>query len=172
MNFIHRLLLRLPLSKGRIEAIIQFEAAVARRWVAGVHQALMEIQWGLPPQPEHFDHHIDLYYLWLATRNPLWLERGVFGSLALRGGGTHLNLPAETVSMPETSIAYAPVESLHAISIPKQSRQRVQKTALLMSSLSWQTYGRQCQQASSIMWCGMQPLNILHLRKLQRYSTT
>jgi SAM-dependent methyltransferase len=88
MNFIHKLLLRLPLSKDRIEAIVQFEAAIARRWVAGAHQALMEIQWGLPPQPEHFDHHIDLYYLWLATRNPLWLERGVFGSLALRGGDT------------------------------------------------------------------------------------
>jgi SAM-dependent methyltransferase len=46
----------------------------------------MDVQWGIPPQPEHFDHHIDLFYQWLATRNSLWLERGVFGSLVLRGG--------------------------------------------------------------------------------------
>jgi len=44
----------------------------------------MAIQWSLPPQPEFFDHNIDLFYLWLAKRNSLWLERGVFGSLALR----------------------------------------------------------------------------------------
>ncbi len=46
---------------------------------------LMAVQWGKPPSPEHFDHHIDLFYQWMATRNPLWVERGVFGSLALRG---------------------------------------------------------------------------------------
>jgi SAM-dependent methyltransferase len=47
----------------------------------------MAIQWSLPPQPEFFDHQIDLFYWWLASRNSLWLERGVFGSLALQGGG-------------------------------------------------------------------------------------
>lgn len=88
MNVFHRLLRRLGLSKANLEAVIQFEATIARRWVAVVHRDLMEVQWGLPPQPEHFDHHIDLYYLWLATRNSLWLERGVFSSLALRGGDT------------------------------------------------------------------------------------
>ena len=46
----------------------------------------MVVQWELPPQPEHFDHHIDLLFQWLATRNSLWLERGVYGSLALHGG--------------------------------------------------------------------------------------
>jgi SAM-dependent methyltransferase len=47
---------------------------------------LQIVQWFLPPQPEHFDHHIDLFYQWLATRNPLWVERGAFGALALKGG--------------------------------------------------------------------------------------
>src|SRR5207247_277134 len=36
--------------------------------------------------PEHFDHYIDLYYQWRASRNAMWVERGVFGSLALTGG--------------------------------------------------------------------------------------
>lgn len=46
----------------------------------------MAIQWSLPPGPEFFDHQIDLFYQWLARRNSIWLERGVFGSLVLRGG--------------------------------------------------------------------------------------
>jgi len=67
------------------ERMLQFESRIASRWVASAHQRLMAVQWGLEPQPEHFDHHIDLFYQWLATRNPLWLERGVYGSLVLRG---------------------------------------------------------------------------------------
>ena len=45
----------------------------------------MFAQWALDPQPEFFDHHIDLNYQWTNTRNPLWVERGVFGALALKG---------------------------------------------------------------------------------------
>lgn len=59
---------------------------MARRWVSSAHRRLMAIQWSLSPQPEFFDHHIDLFYQWLATRNSLWLERGVFGNLVLNGG--------------------------------------------------------------------------------------
>jgi len=86
MHFLHRFLKRLPISKEAKESVLQIESAVARRWVAATHRDLMAIQWSIPPQPEHFDHHIDLYYHWLASRNPLWLERGVYGSLALQGG--------------------------------------------------------------------------------------
>ena len=46
----------------------------------------MMVQWTLPPLPEHHVHYTDLYYQWLSTRNPLWLERGVYGALALKGG--------------------------------------------------------------------------------------
>ena len=72
--------------KPLFEWLFQSESRVARSWVSGSHRRLMAVQWGWPPQPEHFDHHIDLFYQWLATRNPQWLERGAFGSLALRGG--------------------------------------------------------------------------------------
>jgi SAM-dependent methyltransferase len=68
------------------ERLLQIETSIASRWVSNAHKRLMAVQWGMPPQPEHFDHHLDLFYQWLATRNPLWLERGVFGSLALRNG--------------------------------------------------------------------------------------
>jgi len=74
------------LPKSFLESCSQIEAAIASRWSSSAHHRLMDIQWGIPPSPEHFDHHIDLFFQWLATRNPLWLERGVFGSLALQGG--------------------------------------------------------------------------------------
>jgi SAM-dependent methyltransferase len=74
------------LSKGLCERLLHIETSIAIRWVSSAHRRLMAVQWRIPPQPEHFDHHIDLFYQWLATRNSLWLERGVFGSLVLREG--------------------------------------------------------------------------------------
>jgi len=74
------------IGKSILEQIFQLECSIATWWVTRAHRRLMSVQWELPPAPEHFDHHIDLFYQWLATRNSLWLERGVFGSLALRGG--------------------------------------------------------------------------------------
>jgi len=72
--------------KPFLEGVFQLEASLSKHWVSSAHHRLMLVQWGLRPQPEHFDHHIDLFYQWLATRGSLWLERGVFSSLALRGG--------------------------------------------------------------------------------------
>ncbi|MDH5645694.1 MAG: class I SAM-dependent methyltransferase [Candidatus Heimdallarchaeota archaeon] len=71
--------------KSIIEFIIEMECHIARSWVSSAHKRLMAVQWLIPESPEHFDHHIDLYYQWLETRNSLWVERGVFGSLALKG---------------------------------------------------------------------------------------
>lgn len=72
--------------KTILEQVLQIESWIASHWASSAHRRLMAVQWGFPPQPEHFDHHIDLFYQWLASRNSLWLERGVFGSLALKGG--------------------------------------------------------------------------------------
>lgn len=73
-------------AKRLLEAIFQIEARIAARWSSAAHRRLMLAQWSLPPQPEHFDHSIDLHHQWLKSRNPLWLERGVFSLLALKGG--------------------------------------------------------------------------------------
>ena len=87
-----RLRLWLKPFKPLLEMLAQMEARLAARWAAAAHRQLMLVQWTLPPQPEHFDHHIDLHYQWSATRRGWWLERGVFGSLALRPGGRLLEL--------------------------------------------------------------------------------
>lgn len=72
--------------KGLRERLLQIETSLANRWVSSAHRRLKGVQWGMPPEPEYFDHYIDLFYWWLASRNSLWLERGAFGSLALQEG--------------------------------------------------------------------------------------
>lgn len=69
-----------------LEKAISIEASIARRWSASSHKRLMLVQWGMAPRPQHFDHHIDLFYQWLKTRDAMWLERGVFSALAINGG--------------------------------------------------------------------------------------
>ncbi len=78
--------------KRQLEWIIQMECWLSSQWVKRAHRRLLHIQWAVPPCPEHFDHQIDLFYQWPLTRNSLWLERGVYGSLALKTGGNNLEL--------------------------------------------------------------------------------
>ena len=78
--------------KSLLEGVAQIEASLAARWAAAAHRRLFFVQWRLPPQPEHFDHRIDLYYQWPVKRQSFWLERGVYGSLALQPGCTLLEL--------------------------------------------------------------------------------
>jgi SAM-dependent methyltransferase len=72
--------------KPLLEWLAGAEARVAASWAARAHRHLYWIQWGIPPTPEHFEHRIDLYYLWNVGGNARWLERGVFNALALKGG--------------------------------------------------------------------------------------
>jgi len=80
-----KILVKMGIVKIILESFLNFEAMLAKAWVSNVHKRLLFVQWGLPPSPEWFDHTIDLYYQWPKTKNSLWLERGVFGSLALKG---------------------------------------------------------------------------------------
>lgn len=75
-----------------LEPIFETESRIARLWVSSAHRRLMFVQWRRSPQPEHFDHHIDLFYQFIKTRNPLWVERGTFGALAIEPGASVLEL--------------------------------------------------------------------------------
>lgn len=66
--------------------------ALVRRLARFTHQVQFKIEWGMQPTPEWFDHFLDQYYLWPATRTPLWLERGVFSLLAMKEGARVLEL--------------------------------------------------------------------------------
>lgn len=72
--------------KRLAETLAEWECALARRWVSAAHKRLFRAQWRMPPNPEWFDHSIDLFHQWPESNNSLWVERGAFGSLALKGG--------------------------------------------------------------------------------------
>ena len=68
------------------EILFKYECLIASKWASKAHEHLMWSQWRILPQPEFFDHQIDLYYQWLEKRDSLWLERGVFSGLAMKNG--------------------------------------------------------------------------------------
>jgi SAM-dependent methyltransferase len=74
------------LVKRLLESAFELEAGLAAKWASGAHKRLMASQWRFGGNPEFFDHHLDLFYQWRATRNSFWVERGVFGGLAMKGG--------------------------------------------------------------------------------------
>ena len=63
----------------------------ARALSAATHRLQFLIEWGVD-NPEYFDHEIDLYYSWRATRSSFPMERGVWSSFALKEGGSTLDL--------------------------------------------------------------------------------
>lgn len=78
--------------KPIIVCIFEAESFIAKKWAAGAHKRLFYASWGIPSSPEFFDHQIDLFYYWQKSRMAFWLERGVFGSLALKRNGNMLEL--------------------------------------------------------------------------------
>ena len=64
-----------------------------RRIAAFTHALQYAIEWGATtPIPGWFDHHLDQYYVWQKTGNPLMWERGIFGLLAMSQGAEVLEL--------------------------------------------------------------------------------
>jgi len=82
--FTRALAKRLALFKRPIEAVFTLEAATAAAWASNAHWRLHLANRGLPPAPEYYNHKLDLYWQWPATRNSLWLERGVYSTLAIK----------------------------------------------------------------------------------------
>jgi SAM-dependent methyltransferase len=72
--------------------IFELETAILIFLVANAHKKLFWVTWGIPDNPEFFDHHIDLFYFWQKTKNSQWLERGVFGNLVIKRSGKILEL--------------------------------------------------------------------------------
>ena len=84
--------LKKSIKKRLLETIAEVECKISKKWVNNAHRRLFNAQWAIPPPPEWFDHNIDLHYKWSATRESFWLERGVFGKLALKQNGNVLEL--------------------------------------------------------------------------------
>lgn len=78
--------------KPIIVFLLEAEAWISKGWTASAHSRLFIAEWKIPKNPEFFDHHIDLFYLWRKSRSSYWVERGVYGSLAIKRGGVLLDL--------------------------------------------------------------------------------
>jgi SAM-dependent methyltransferase len=72
--------------KRMLIGAFEAECWLASKWVSAAHRRLKFSQWAIPPSPRNVDHRIDLYSDWLRSRNSVWVERGVFNRLCLRGG--------------------------------------------------------------------------------------
>jgi len=70
----------------------ELESSFLKSLTAHSYRKLFWATWNISENPECFDHHIDLFYLWQKTKSSFWLERGVFGSLAIKRGGKILDL--------------------------------------------------------------------------------
>lgn len=71
-----------------LKKLSEFSRAFAYR----VHKLQFRYEWNTEPTPEWFDHFCDLYYLFPHTKNPLWLERGIFNLLAIKKDASVLEL--------------------------------------------------------------------------------
>ena len=80
------------IGKGPVLRLFRSTNLSLRKLSAFTHRQQLQVEWEIGPLPEWFDHNLDLYYQWRAQRNPLWLERGCFSSLALAGNPRLLEL--------------------------------------------------------------------------------
>lgn len=74
--------------------IVKFSRSLSRlsrKFAYQMHRIQMFLEW-TTDNPEHFDHNIDLYYKWRRDQQAFPMERGVWSSLALKGGGKTLDL--------------------------------------------------------------------------------
>ncbi len=64
-----------------------------RRTIGRKFNKQFDLEWGIEPVPEWFDHYIDLYYRWgFKNENVFWLERGIYNLLAIKENANILEL--------------------------------------------------------------------------------
>ncbi len=82
------------LGRENVKHILKRFNHIFRKVTSKLHSLQMKVEWEMQgmPVPEWFDHYLDMYYQWEKTRNPLWLERGIFSSLAINKNGSVLEL--------------------------------------------------------------------------------
>jgi SAM-dependent methyltransferase len=75
--------LRLTKTYFPLVALAKANSRLSRALSSGAHHFQFLVEWGVD-NPEYFDHYIDQFYYWRASRNSLPWERGVYSSFALQ----------------------------------------------------------------------------------------
>jgi SAM-dependent methyltransferase len=76
-------------------AIVRFLKGISlttRKLASFSHKLQMRYEWNTLPQPEWFDHYCDQFYQFKISQTPFWVERGIFGLLAINQGADILEL--------------------------------------------------------------------------------
>lgn len=76
-------ILRVVKNVTPIVAIAKANSRLSRSIASAAHRFQLNVEWGVD-NPEYFDHYIDQYYQWGATRNSLPWERGVYSAFAIQ----------------------------------------------------------------------------------------
>lgn len=91
MNKFLKILTKL-FGKNKTSDLIKAIALFSRNFASYWHATQQNYEWNVPPQPEWFDHYCDQFYQFRKNQNPLWLERGIFGLLAIKQNAEILEL--------------------------------------------------------------------------------
>ena len=75
--------IKLLLISHRTRFLLRVINSYIRKFSSLTHKLQFIIEWRLGNNPEHFDHQIDLNYLWAKSRKSYPMERGVFSSFAI-----------------------------------------------------------------------------------------
>lgn len=87
--------IKLLLISNRTRFLLRVINSYIRKLSSLTHKLQFIIEWRLGNNPEHFDHQVDLNYLWAISRKSYPMERGVFSSFAIlstEGVGATLDL--------------------------------------------------------------------------------
>lgn len=76
----------MPTIKSIILYMHSKEAGLLKLLISSTYRRMSWFEWNLRPKPSFYDHDADLYYGWKKSRNPMWLERGFFNLMVLKGG--------------------------------------------------------------------------------------
>jgi SAM-dependent methyltransferase len=80
------------LGKRIITKILKSKSERTRKTASYWHEVQKRYEWEVAPQPEWFDHFCDQFYQFGKFHNPFWVERGIFGLLAIKQDANVLEL--------------------------------------------------------------------------------
>lgn len=73
-------------------AFFRFFNRQIRKFASFTHKVQFYLEWALKPNPEWFDHNLDLFYQWKQSSNPLCWERGIFNLFVMKPGARVLDI--------------------------------------------------------------------------------
>ena len=78
--------------KKNVLRVLKYFSLKSRNLASFFHRIQIRYEWSIAPEPEWFDHFGDQFFNFRNSQTPFWLERGLFGLLAIKQGAHVLEL--------------------------------------------------------------------------------